>query len=94
MGAKEGLVGVRECLRDIGEGGALWYSVHTLRGGSLLAKWTVPSSVFRYWVGSNGRGGNGGRSGREDGFNGSGCLRVDRVTRRGSDEDEKNWGGS
>jgi len=39
-------------------------------------------------------GSSGGRSGREDGFNGSGCLGMDRVTRRGSDEDEKNWGGS
>ena len=50
-------MGDRECLRDIGEGGASWYSIHTLRGGSLLAKWTVPSSVFRYQVGSSGRGG-------------------------------------
>jgi len=49
-------VGDRECLRDTGEG-LSWYSVHTLRGGSLLAKWTVPSSVFRYWVGSSFRGG-------------------------------------
>jgi len=57
MGAEEELVGDRECLRDTGLSGALWYSVHTLRGGSLLAKWTVPSLVFRYWVGSNGRGG-------------------------------------
>ena len=39
-------------------------------------------------------GGSGGRSGRTDGFNGSGCLGLDTVTRRGSDEDEKNWGGS
>ena len=43
-------------------------------------------------------GGEGGRSGRDDGFNGSGCLGIgeglDRVTRRGSDKDEKNWGGS
>jgi len=39
-------------------------------------------------------GGSGGRSGRGDGFNGNGCLGIDRVTRRGSDEDEKNWGGS
>jgi len=43
-------------------------------------------------------GGNGGRSGRDDGFNGSGCLAIggglDRVMRRGSDKDEKNWGGS
>ena len=43
-------------------------------------------------------GGSGGRSGRDDGFNGSGCLAIDgglvMVTRRGSDEDEKNWGGS
>ena len=43
-------------------------------------------------------GGNGGRSGRDDGFNGSGHLAIgeglDRVMRRGSDKDEKNWGGS
>jgi len=39
-------------------------------------------------------GGSGGRSGRTDGFNGSGLLGMGRVTRRGSDEDEKNWGGS
>jgi len=39
-------------------------------------------------------GGSGGRSGRDGGFNGSGHLGVDRVTRRGSNEDEKNWGGS
>jgi len=39
-------------------------------------------------------GGSGGNSGRGDGFNGSGLLGMDRVTRRGSDEDEKNWGGS
>jgi len=42
--------------------------------------------------------GAGGRFSRGDGFNGSGCLAIggglDRVTRRGSDEDEKNWGGS
>jgi len=38
--------------------------------------------------------GKGGRSGRDGGFNGNGRLGVDRVTRRGSDEDEKNWGGS
>ena len=28
------------------------------------------------------------------GRSGSGLLDVDRVTRRGSDEGEKNWGGS
>ena len=39
-------------------------------------------------------GGSGGKSGRTGGFNGSGCLGVDRVMRRGADEDEKNWGGS
>ena len=57
MGAEEELVGDRECLWDTGLGGLSWYSVHTLRGGSLLAKWTVPSSVFRYWVGSSFGGG-------------------------------------
>jgi len=39
-------------------------------------------------------GGSGGKSGRDGGFGGSGLLDMDRVTRRGSDEDEKNWGGS
>jgi len=43
-------------------------------------------------------GSSGGRSGRGDGFNGNGRLAIggglDRVMRRGSDEDEKNWGGS
>ena len=43
-------------------------------------------------------GGSSGRSGRGDGFNGNGHLAMsgglDMVTRRGSDEDEKNWGGS
>ena len=39
-------------------------------------------------------GGSGGRSGRGGGFNGSGLLDMGMVTRRGSDEDEKNWGGS
>ena len=39
-------------------------------------------------------GGKGGRSGKDDGFNGNGRLGVDRVMKRGSDEDEKNWGGS
>jgi len=39
-------------------------------------------------------GGSSGNSGRDGGFNGSGLLGMDRVTRRGSDEDEKNWGGS
>jgi len=38
--------------------------------------------------------GSSGRSGRDGGFNGSGRLDMGRVTRRGSDEDEKNWGGS
>ena len=43
-------------------------------------------------------GGSGGNSGRGDRFNGNGCLVMSSglgmVTRRGSDEDEKNWGGS
>jgi len=39
-------------------------------------------------------GSSSGRSGRGDGFNGNGHLVMDRVTRRGSDKDEKNWGGS
>jgi len=40
----------------------------------------------------------GGMSSRTGGFNGNGCLAIggglDRVIRRGSDKDEKNWGGS
>ena len=43
-------------------------------------------------------GGSGSNSGRGDGFNGNGHLVIggglDMVMRRGSDEDEKNWGGS
>jgi len=39
-------------------------------------------------------GGKGGRSGKDGGFNGNGHLGMGRVTRRGFDEDEKNWGGS
>jgi len=43
-------------------------------------------------------GGSGGNSGRGGGFNDNGRLAMsgglDAVTRRGSDEDEKNWGGS
>jgi len=39
-------------------------------------------------------GSSSGRSGRGDGFKGNGCLVMDRVTRRGSDKEEKNWGGS
>ena len=34
------------------------------------------------------------KNGVDHNINGSGRLAVDRVTRRGSDEDEKNWGGS
>ena len=43
-------------------------------------------------------GGSGGNSGRDDGFIGSGRLAMSGglgvVMRRGSDKDEKNWGGS
>jgi len=39
-------------------------------------------------------GGSGGKSGRDGGFGGSGLLDMGRVMRRGSDKDEKNWGGS
>ena len=43
-------------------------------------------------------GGSSGNSGRGDGFNGNGRLALSsglgRVTRRGSNKDEKNWGGS
>ena len=53
-------------------------------------------------IGDNGLdgslGSSGGSSGRGDGFNGSGRLAMsgglDEVTRRGSNKDEKNWGGS
>ena len=38
-------------------------------------------------------GGSGGNSGRGDGFNGSGHLVLGIVTRRGSEEEEKNGGG-
>jgi len=42
--------------------------------------------------------GSGSSSGRGDGFNGNGHLAMSgglgMVTRRGSNEDEKNWGGS
>jgi len=39
-------------------------------------------------------GGSGGNSGKGDRLNGSGRLALGMVTRRGSDKDEKNWGGS
>jgi len=44
--------------------------------------------------GLGGLGGKGGNSGRGEGFNGNGRLALGGTTRRGSDEDEKNWGGS
>jgi len=48
--------------------------------------------------GLGGLGGNSGNSGRGNGFNGNGRLTLSggfgTVTRRGSNEDEKNWGGS
>jgi len=53
MGAEEGLVGDRECLRDTGEGGLLWYATQVLIGSSPEGTSTVLSSVFRYWVGSS-----------------------------------------
>jgi len=46
-------VGDRECLRDIGGGGPSWYSLQVLIGNSPAGMPTVPSSVFRYWVGSS-----------------------------------------
>jgi len=43
-------------------------------------------------------GGSGGSSGSGDGFNGNGHLAMsgglDMVTRRGSNKEVKNWGGS
>jgi len=56
MGTEEGLVGDRECLRDTGEG-SLWYSTQVLIGCSPAGTVSVPSSVFRYWVGSSFMGG-------------------------------------
>jgi len=50
-------VGDRECLWDTGEGGLSWYVLQVLMGNTLAGMATVPSSVFRYWVGSSGRGG-------------------------------------
>jgi len=57
MGAEEGLVGDRECLRDTGEGGPSWYAFQVLIGDSPGGTVTMPSSVFKYWVGSSFRGG-------------------------------------
>jgi len=53
MGAEEGFLGDRECLRDTGEGESSWYSIQVLIGDSFEDKVTVPSSVFKYWVGSS-----------------------------------------
>jgi len=53
MGTEAGLVGDRECLQDTGEGGLSWYSTQVLIGDSPVGTVTVPSSVFRYWVGSS-----------------------------------------
>jgi len=57
MDAEEGLVGDRECLRDTGGGGSSWYVLQVLIGNSPAGMATVPSSVFRYWVGSSFGGG-------------------------------------
>ena len=38
--------------------------------------------------------GSSGSSGRGGGFNGSGCLALGMVMRRGSNKEEKNGGGS
>ena len=48
MGAEEGLVGDKECLRDTGEGGSSWYFIQVLIGDSPKGTVTVLSSVFRY----------------------------------------------
>jgi len=48
-------VGDMECLRDTGGGGSSWYAIQVLIGHFPAGISTVPSSVFRYWVGSNGR---------------------------------------
>ena len=53
LDAEEELVGDRECLQDIGGGGSSWYSTQVLIGCSPVGTVTVPSSVFRYWVGSS-----------------------------------------
>jgi len=55
MGAEEELVGDRECLRDTGGKGSSWYVLQVLIGNSPVGMVTVPSSVFRYWVGSSGK---------------------------------------
>jgi len=57
LDAEEELVGDKECLRDTGGGGSSWYVLQVLIGNFLAGMATVPSSVFRYWVGSSGRGG-------------------------------------
>jgi len=53
MGTEAGLIGDRECLQDTGGGGSSWYSLHVLIGDSPEGTVTVPSSVFKYWVGSS-----------------------------------------
>ena len=53
MDTEEELVGDKECLQDIGGGGSSWYTLQVLIGNSPVGIATVPSSVFRYWVGSS-----------------------------------------
>ena len=57
LDAESGLVGDRECLRDTGGGRSSWYSLQVLIGDSPEGMVTVPSSVFKYWVGSSFGGG-------------------------------------
>jgi len=62
MGAEEGLVGDRECLRDTGEWDLSWYSIQHLRGGSPGDKACIlpPGTSGSY--GMNGSGSKGGAS--------------------------------
>jgi len=52
MGAEEGLVGDRECLRDTGGGGSSWYSLQGAIGDSPDDRVCSLPSLARYWVGS------------------------------------------
>jgi len=81
MGAEEGLVGDRECLRDTGEGGSSWYSTQVLIGHFPVGTVTVPSSVFRYWVGSSFKGSASfiGLSGSSAGFSTMGGSWYDSI---------------
>jgi len=57
MGTEEGLVGDRECLRDTGGGGSLWYSLQGAIGDSPDDRVCSLPSLAGYWVGSGSIGG-------------------------------------